>query len=51
MGIVRTMPTLLQRLNDRFGDVAESVWPSLVKLNAGGGGGAGRADDAPRPLP
>ena len=41
MGIVRTMPTLLQRLNDRFGDVAESVWPSLVKLNAGGGGGAG----------
>ena len=41
MGILRTMPTLLQRLNDRFGDVAESVWPSLVKLNAGGGGGAG----------
>ena len=36
------MPTLLQRLNDRFGDVAESVWPSLVKLDAGGGGrGAG----------
>ena len=41
MGILRTMPTLLQRLNDRFGDVAESVWPSLVKLDAGGGGGAG----------
>ena len=41
MGTIRTMPTLLQRLNDRFGDVAESVWPSLVKLNAGGGGGAG----------
>ena len=37
------MPSLLQRLNDRFSDVVESVWPSLVKLHAGSGrrGGAG----------
>ena len=35
------MPTLLQRLNDGLGDVAESVWPSLVKLNAGSGRGGG----------
>ena len=31
----------MQRLNDRFSDLAESVWPSLVKLQAGSGGGAG----------
>jgi S1-C subfamily serine protease len=41
MEIIRTMPTLLQRLNDRFSDVVESVWPSLVKLQVGGGRGAG----------
>ena len=39
--MIRTMPTLLQRLNDRFSDVVESVWPSLVKLHVGGGRGAG----------
>ena len=33
--------TLLQRLNDRFGDVVESVWPSLVKLKSVKGHGAG----------
>ena len=41
MGTTGTMPTLLQRLNDRFSAVIESVWPSLVKLHVGGGGGAG----------
>jgi S1-C subfamily serine protease len=41
MEIIRTMPTLLQRLNDRFSAVVESVWPSLVKLHVGGGRGAG----------
>ena len=41
MGTIRTTPTLLQRLNNKLGEVAESVWPSLVNLRAGGGGGAG----------
>lgn len=35
------MSAALQRLNESFADVARSVWPSLVRVQAGKGGGAG----------
>ena len=41
MGDNGANPTLLQRLNDGFSDVVESVWPSLVQVRVGRNGGAG----------
>ncbi len=41
MGNGGARPTLLQRLNDGFSDLVESVWPSLVQVRVGRSGAGG----------